>query len=420
MGALRTVLDVARHDLRRRASDPFGLLVWLAIPVVIGVLLYLVFGGSGDGGGGPRADLVIVDRDDSVGSRMLLGAFSQASGAAPIDATVVDDELRARKALDRGQHSALLVVPEGFEQTLLRETPSTLELVVNPSQRILPAMVEETLELLREAHFYAHRVLGGSIARIVDTGASPPSDAEVASISTEVNRAVNDLAGWLAPPRLDLELVVEEPAPETGGYADSLGFGGLALASLLAMTILFAAVGQSEDLWVERAQGTLARVLCTPLGGSAWLAGKVLAVAVLLGGMGGLGLGVACVGFGLVFDGALLAVAWLAVSGAALFAGLLLLQSLGRTQRAGNLLANGLSFPLLMLGGGFFPLEVMPDGLAAIGRWTPLGLAIERLKALLAGEPVGLALAVDVAGAFAVTALLTTLVGVRLRRFARA
>lgn len=412
------IVDVARHDLRRRASDPFGLLVWLAIPLVIGVLLKLVFGGSGDGAG-PRADLVIVDRDDTVGSRLLLGAFAQADGAAPIDATVVEDEGRARAALDAGEHSALLVVPTGFERTLLAATPSTLELIVNPSQRILPAIVEETLALLREAHFYAHRVFGSSIERFAATLDEAPTDLEVASLSTEINRAVNGLTSWVAPPRLDLELVVEELEPEAGGYADSLGFGGLALASLLVMTILFAAVGQSEDLWVERASGTLGRVLATPLGGGAWLLGKVLAAGLLLGAMGAFGLAIARFGFGLEFANALAATLWLALSGAALFAGLTLLQSLGRTQRAGNLLANGISFPLLMLGGGFFPLEVMPDGLAAIGRWTPLGLVIERLKALLAGEPPGLASLTAVAGALAVTTLLVALIGARLRSFAR-
>ena len=44
-----------------------------------------------------------------------------------------------------------------------------------------------------------------------------------------------------------------------------------------------------------------------------------------------------------------------------------------------------ITFPLLMIGGSFFPFEIMPDWLASVGRWTPNGWALEQLKAILAG-----------------------------------
>jgi len=40
-------------------------------------------------------------------------------------------------------------------------------------------------------------------------------------------------------------------------------------------------------------------------------------------------------------------------------------------------------FPLLMIGGSFFPTETMPGWMVAIGSWTPIGMAIEQLKALM-------------------------------------
>jgi len=36
-------------------------------------------------------------------------------------------------------------------------------------------------------------------------------------------------------------------------------------------------------------------------------------------------------------------------------------------------------FPLLMIGGSFFPLEVLPNWLAAIGRWSPNGFVADKL-----------------------------------------
>jgi ABC-type multidrug transport system permease subunit len=74
-----------------------------------------------------------------------------------------------------------------------------------------------------------------------------------------------------------------------------------------------------------------------------------------------------------------------------------------------------------MLGGSFFPFEIMPAWLARIGRFTPNGWALEQLKAVLrdAVEPVQLALAL--VGVVLVGALAFLISMRRLRRaFAQA
>ena len=47
------LLTTAQKDLLRRMRDPVSLLLWLGIPLAIGGMLRLVFGGSG--GAAPRA-----------------------------------------------------------------------------------------------------------------------------------------------------------------------------------------------------------------------------------------------------------------------------------------------------------------------------------------------------------------------------
>jgi ABC-type multidrug transport system permease subunit len=74
-----------------------------------------------------------------------------------------------------------------------------------------------------------------------------------------------------------------------------------------------------------------------------------------------------------------------------------------------------------MIGGSFFPFEAMPPWMAAIGAWTPNGLALLRLKALLFGElvPGALAMAALGIGAPAAVAFLWSTRQLR-RRFATA
>ena len=64
---------------------------------------------------------------------------------------------------------------------------------------------------------------------------------------------------------------------------------------------------------------------------------------------------------------------------------LVLIQLLASSTRGGQFLSSMIVFPLMMIGGSFFPLEVMPPWMARIGRWTPNGLGVVQLKEILFG-----------------------------------
>ena len=70
---------------------------------------------------------------------------------------------------------------------------------------------------------------------------------------------------------------------------------------------------------------------------------------------------------------------WISVSGVALFAWFSALQMLFSTQKAASVISSALLFPLLMAGGSFFPMTVMPGWIAAIGRASPNGFVADRL-----------------------------------------
>jgi ABC-type multidrug transport system permease subunit len=80
-----------------------------------------------------------------------------------------------------------------------------------------------------------------------------------------------------------------------------------------------------------------------------------------------------------------LAVLWIAISGCGLYLFMMLLQSLASTERVASMLANFVLLPLTMLGGSFFPFELMPKGFAQIGRLTPNGWSVTELQKILDG-----------------------------------
>jgi len=201
-----------RKDLARRLADPFALLLWVGMPLVLGTLIALVSGG----GAPPRIALLVCDRDDSDVSRLLVKLLTGAGGAdVPIDARAVELE-PGRAAIGAGEASALVVLPEGFADALLGRGEARVELVTNPAQRILPGLIEQALQAGVDLVFYAQRLLGPELdvlrAQIdADRG---PTRAEVLAVSSAVHDAIESLQTVLLPPVLELEVgPLVEPAP---------------------------------------------------------------------------------------------------------------------------------------------------------------------------------------------------------------
>ncbi len=379
-------LATVAKDLQRYARDPVALAMWLGIPLVIGSLLVLATGGSE--GPAPRVHLLIADEDDSFGSRLLLGFCEQEQTGLTIRTEKVDRKA-GRQRLDQGEASALLVIPEGFAEAVLKEEPTTLLLVTNPAQRIMPGIVEELLGLLRDAAFYAHRLLGSEIREMVDGPLDENDffrDATIARMSISINQKMTRLDRYLSPPVIELETVKPKQEESEQPASPSVPFTFYFLPGMMLMGLLFTAQGLSEDVWKEREAGVLRRVVTTPLGISRFLAGKIAAAAVVLAIIATI---VLCAGFWyfeLPWARFPLALVWSVGIGVMLTGLMLSVQVLASSHRGASVLSYLVVFPLMMLGGSMFPFEIMPGWLAAIGRFTPNGWAVQQLKAVLLAE----------------------------------
>jgi len=148
----------------------------------------------------------------------------------------------------------------------------------------------------------------------------------------------------------------------------------------------------------------------------AFLGGKLVAAAVFVALVSAIALAAGTALLGLEASRLAPALAWSTFSGAALFTLFVVLQLFGSTQRAGSVLTNLVLFPLLMIGGSFFPFEAMPRWMAAVGRYTPNGWALSVLKQVLAGTAEPPALGTAFAGLAAVSAVLFAVAVVRVRR----
>ncbi|MBZ5496442.1 MAG: ABC transporter permease [Acidobacteriia bacterium] len=386
---MRFLWSAAIKDVRRRLRDPLALLLWLVIPLAIASLIALAFGGQE----GPQlsARLLVADEDGSLLSSLLVRSFGQFDAGNLVQTESVAQET-GRTRLEQGDGSALLVIPRGFAAAVLNQQPTRLLLVTNPEQRILPGILKEGLEMLTDAIAYLQQLFGKELREMAagpGAGRTSFPDATIARLSISINRFVQRQQKYLFPPVIEIETTTDQ------AQSSEINFSLLFLPMILLMALTFTTLGLSDDYWQERDRGTLARTLTTPGGVPGLLAGKMISALIISTLLSSVILAIGMAYLSLPFGVFPLAVAWSAATGALLLALFLLLQTLAPSRQTASVLVTSLVFPLLMLGGSFFPLETMPGWMAAVGRWTPNGWAAERLKDILLkrADPVSITIA---------------------------
>ena len=384
------VFATARKDLRRRLADPTALLIWFALPVAIGGLLILISSGNG---GAPHGRLLVADEDRSFVSRLIGGVLRQGELADLFD-VVSEERDEGRRLIDAGEATALLILPAGLQDAFVGKGVAEVQLVTNPTHRILPSVIEETLEIAVDSAFYFERLLRESARRIPDL----PADDDLTAISLSDDAIVVLLEGvdtrlrevgniTLVPPVLNVEFAAAPDGSDASSAPGVFDVGKVFLPGMIFLSVLFVAQGLSGDVWNEKRLGTLRRAASSPPSMAAFLAGKLLAGGLIAGIAALAGVAAGLLLFELPLRQAPLAVFWIAFTGSVMFVYFVLLQLFASSQRAGDMLSNIVLFPIMMLGGSFFPLEMMPEWMAAIGRWTPNGAALIRLQDILAARP---------------------------------
>jgi len=420
---VRFLLASASKDLRRRLADPVALAIWIGLPLLLAVLITLANGG---GESVPTARVLLVNQDDSDFGDLIVGALTRGgfSDEVLVDFEEVDLATGEERIAD-GDASALLILPAGFSSALLEDQPVTVTLITNPAQTILPQIVVTGLEIVREGAFYAQRVLGEPL-RTIAGGPGAERDffdsATVAALAVQINDRLMASQRLLDPVIIELELgdaadeatATEEPEVPTFDLIRFL------LPGMLLMSLLFIAQGMADDVWTEKENGTLRRAFWAPRSLIAFVAGKLLAALLIIALVSAAAVSVASLWIDIELARLPLAIVWCAFAGASLFMLFLLLAMFATSHRTANLVTMMLLFPMMMIGGSFFPPELMPPYLSAVGSWLPNGIARTQLREIVLGTPEPQALAVAALALAGVGALSLWLCVLRARRFATA
>jgi ABC-2 type transport system permease protein len=164
---------------------------------------------------------------------------------------------------------------------------------------------------------------------------------------------------------------------------------GYMVPSMIVLSLMSnGLVGNAGAMAVWREKGILRRIQATPLPVWQFLLARILMQATIMVGQAGLLIGTSVVAFGTHYDPwALVEVIPAVVVGAVLFMAMgQAVAAVVRKSETVGLVAQVLNFPLMFLGGLAIPLQALPEGLRAVGKYLPSSMMAALVRApLLAG-----------------------------------
>lgn len=384
---MHQIVTLGLKDLALLRRDKVGLFWIFIFPLIYGIFFGALTGGSGDRGMGAIA-VAVVDEDRSAGSEAFVARLEKSSA---LKVTRMERE-HAEQAVRRGRLTGFIVVPKGYGDYAdsFRPDGPKLEVGMDPSRRAEAGYLEG---LLTEATFAgmqemfsnpkkAKAQIDKSLADLDKAAGLKPEQAKT------LKRFLGELEQFMG--NADVQGLGNSPfsaggritkvpvTPQREGQPQSsyeITFPSSILWGLIGCIMTFAV-----SLVTERTHGTLVRLRVAPLSWGQILAGKGLAcfltaviVATTILFIGRVALGVRWSSpFGLA-----LAVACTAVC----FTGLMMLMStIGKTERAVGGSGWGIMMPFAMIGGGMIPLAFMPSWMQTVSNISPVKWGILALE----------------------------------------
>lgn len=365
-------------DLLRARRNPVRWILPFLVPFLVTGLVGVAFGPKSGGGQLGTIKVAVVDEGESVLAHFLRRMPQRPDEEVPFE---LDTQFlkrdEAMRLITNNELSAIVVIPEDFDDDLLNGTESiSIEVIKNPAQAIHPAIVEEGIGVVVTLLNSATRVLGGQIGEwrnLLESDDEFVVKVLLASqLLEEAGNRLKPVKEYLSPPLVTFERETKEEAPAEEDAGPAFNIFGFLLVGLAAMFMLYTADNGMRDLYKEAQARTLERFKTIHEGIAVLIASKVLYSMVVVA----LAAAIFFVGGGFLFQ-----ITWerpwvlvaLVICYSFFAAGFLgLISSLAGSEKRADVLNNILIMLVAVAGGAMFP----PQGLPAFVRdfimpWMP-------------------------------------------------
>jgi ABC-2 type transport system permease protein len=363
---MKIILQIGWKDLRVIFRDRAALILMLLAPFAMTLGMGLVTGTlSSTGGGLSKVSLVVVNLDQSTLGNALVEVLKAPELSQLLTVEENSDSTAARAMLDTDKTAAVVIIPAGFTASVIPQNEQAtvavaqIELYKNPSRSISAGLVQSIVErFLSEVE--TGRIGGQvAVAQLIASGLVPPQQASETGMQIGT-RLANELSNLQTLTLNTSQASVSEEPSFLMFIAP-----GFALLFLMYTVSLGA-----KTLLTERQEGTLTRLMTTPILPSQVLVGKMTGTYMIGLSQMTILIAASVLLLGLRWGNPLALVILLITAVAAATGWGMLLAALSRTP--GQVSAIGLAMTLLfgLVGGSFFG-GTLTGVIGYIGMLTP-------------------------------------------------
>ena len=381
-------------DFRRTLRNPWPWVLNLALPLAITALVGLAFGPRGDNESAnlARIKLAVVDEDQSILSGAFRSALTGQKAMEHLEPIFLKHN-EAMRILHDDQISAIVIIPTNFGSAYIRgESGLKLQVIKNPAQGVMPAIVEELAAVTITGLNAISRNLNSEFPKIRAARTNQESADRIGDSIKRIGERLHNARTYIDPPLVayDKFETYEKPLataadsvqnPPTPGSntparsgsvttrtatkskpSENSGFNIFAyiLPGMASAFLLFIADQSMRDFHREVRMKTLDRQRITGAGTGMFIAGKILVTALTV-----------ALAAAILFSAgwAVFRIQWnhpgilaLACIGYSLFAAGLMsaLAALAPSERRVEVLNSMLLFGIAFLGGSYIPSDNFP------------------------------------------------------------
>lgn len=387
---MQKILTIARTDLRIFLSQRGNLLGIFVLPVIFTLVLGYSFGGGGSAPTQPLVDL--LDLDQSTLSAQFVAALRAADQSlllCPLDNDAEDrcqldgatwDQALGMERARQEQTSGFLVIPAGYADGVTQGNPTQLDYYSTDDPSFPGAVAQAVQSVLTQVN---SAVVAAQVGGHFLTSLDALFALNVTTAQTTTEEAIYSAAEHKLAQRPAAVRYVTSAGEETSTISGIQAGFGQSVPGMGSMYVMFTVLGGTAVLLRERRQWTLQRLAVMPLTRAQLLGGKILAYFTLgmiqyfvifgLGAVVGLQFGDDPLGLLVIMIAFVLCITALAFA--------LAIYMKTEEQAAGT--ARLLALTLAPLGGAWWPLQIVPGFMQAIGKLSPISWAMQGFQELI-------------------------------------
>ena len=263
------MLKLVLKDLKIFIQDKKALMLTFLLPIALISLFAITFGGMGGGSSFSPVKMLLVNQDSSLFATELVADLDSNKMVRIEPSTLTEAIEKVRK----GDRVAALVVGQGAADSLANGGQLPIELLYDPAAQIEYGILQQVLFSSIYQKIGNQQAKEKAIANIKRDYGYMDSVALASIISNVEAQFADNEADKQAPAIKETPVIIEDQNSNFGLIQAVAGTG--------VMMLLFSVAGMGSSLLSEKEEGTLKRLLYTPLRSSDILFGKMLSTTLI-------------------------------------------------------------------------------------------------------------------------------------------